>query len=114
MTIFSAHFYTRREAAAILRCSEKTISRYIREGELKHCVYRGKAWLIPQESLIEFCNNHNTHRESETLISFKEVAIKQIRRRPRVGDMRKTFYMVVTQLWTEGGLQPSSIRRARE
>lgn len=53
-------FWTVREAADLLRCSEKTIVRYIQDRKLIKCSYVGGKWLIPRESLVRLLDENGT------------------------------------------------------
>jgi len=53
-------FWTVPETASLLRCSERTIITYIREGKLKNCSHVGGKWLIPIKSIQRLLDENGT------------------------------------------------------
>ena len=62
-------FYTTEEVAAILRCDIATIRRYIKEGKFKGHIRSGKQYLIPQESLEKYIDEHDPQKFAERSIN---------------------------------------------
>ena len=52
--------WTVQEAADLLRCSEKTVIRYIQQRRIKNCSQVAGKLLIPRESLVRLLDENGT------------------------------------------------------
>lgn len=59
-------FYTVKELAKLLRCSERTVHRYIDNGDIVAvCKGQGSRTLISKSAVEDYINNRTTEKESE-------------------------------------------------
>ncbi|MBA7699411.1 hypothetical protein ES703_108106 [subsurface metagenome] len=67
--ITEINYYTVKQVSKFLHKDVATIRRYIHEGKFPGTVFFGKEYLIPQDSLVDFLQQHCPDKFAEKHIS---------------------------------------------